>query len=142
MFTQRYGSGAVREAGEFAKHIFREHNEVTNDWAQRGAKGERIRWMTTTADPVSTCHALVAGMQGCDAICERIVWYMCRWCFRQGASVFYDIVKVDLCRNKFGEWTSVRGIGPLASPGDFHGLTAHLEDLSRVKLWAERTILS
>ena len=57
------------EAGEFAKHIFREHSVVTNELAERGAKGERIRWMTTTADLVSTCLSLVAGMQGCDAIC-------------------------------------------------------------------------
>ena len=31
-----------------------------------------------------------------------------------------------------GEWASVRGIGLLTAPGEFHGLTADLENLSRV----------
>ena len=34
--------------------------------------------------------------------------------------------------NGLREWASVRGIGLLTAPGEFHGLTADLEHLIRV----------
>ena len=34
--------------------------------------------------------------------------------------------------NELREWASIRGIGLLAAPGEFHGLTADLENLIRV----------
>ena len=37
----------IESVGDFAKHIFKkEHDEVANDWAERGAERDRIRWMT------------------------------------------------------------------------------------------------
>ena len=35
-------------------------------------------------------------------------------------------------RNELREWASIRGIGLLTAPGEFHGLTADLENLIRV----------
>ena len=37
---------ADRKNWRFVKHVFRHHNEVANDWAEKWAKGERIRCMT------------------------------------------------------------------------------------------------
>ena len=37
-----------------------------------------------------------------------------------------------LVSNELREWASVRGIGLLTAPGEFHGLTADLENLIRV----------
>ena len=34
--------------------------------------------------------------------------------------------------NELREWASIRGIGLLTAPGEFHGLTADLENLIRV----------
>ena len=36
-------STMVERAGDFAKHMLK---ELANDWAERRAKGERIKWMT------------------------------------------------------------------------------------------------
>ena len=40
-----------------------------------------------------------------------------------------DVSSVTNCEN---EWASIRGIGLLTAPGEFHGLTADLENLIRV----------
>ena len=37
---------ADRKNWRFVKHVFRHHNEVANDWAEKWAKGEKIRCMT------------------------------------------------------------------------------------------------
>ena len=41
--------------------------------------------------------------------------------------------------NELREWASIRGIGFLTAPGEFHGLTADLENLIRdIKRWARK----
>ena len=36
----------IGRTGDFTKHIFGEHHQVANDWVEKGANGEGIRWRT------------------------------------------------------------------------------------------------
>ena len=35
----------IERTTDFAKHIFGEYNEMAKDWSEKGARGEKVRWM-------------------------------------------------------------------------------------------------